>query len=112
LDCRPSTGDTYRSRDPGRWLILCARRSPIDFDDPTPRRPAMNPDLGDCARRRSAIDQRLVAAAGEAKQVASGRRCTAWVGLVPAPNSTASKKRLGGCAKAWPSKSNGGAIHE
>jgi transposase len=41
----------------------------------------------------------LVAAAGDAKRFASGRQFAAWIGLVPAQNSTGGKPRLGGITK-------------
>lgn len=42
----------------------------------------------------------LVATAGDAKRFRSGRQFAAWVGLVPAQNSTGGKERLGGITKA------------
>ncbi len=42
----------------------------------------------------------LVATAGDAKRFRSGRQFAAWVGLVPAQNSTGGKQRLGGITKA------------
>jgi transposase len=40
-----------------------------------------------------------VATAGDAKRFKSGRRFSAWVGIVPKQNSTGGKERLGGITK-------------
>ena len=52
--------------------------------------PAIRPDLSSA----------LVATAGEPKRFDSGRQFAAWVGLVPAQNSTGGKQRRGGVTKA------------
>ncbi len=45
------------------------------------------------------IASAVVATAGDAKRFKSGRQFAAWVGLVPAQNSTGGKARLGGITK-------------
>lgn len=42
----------------------------------------------------------LLATAGDARRFKSGRQFAAWIGLVPAQNSTGGKQRLGGITKA------------
>jgi transposase len=46
------------------------------------------------------VSSALVATAGAAKRFASGRQFAAWIGLVPAQNSTGGKERLGGITKS------------
>jgi transposase len=46
------------------------------------------------------VSSALVATAGNAKRFASGRQFAAWIGLVPAQNSTGGKERLGGITKS------------
>jgi transposase len=46
------------------------------------------------------VSSALVATAGTAKRFASGRQFAAWIGLVPAQNSTGGKERLGGITKS------------
>ena len=49
---------------------------------------------------RPDLSSALVATAGEPKRFDSGRQFAAWVGLVPAQNSTGGKQRRGGVTKA------------
>lgn len=46
------------------------------------------------------IASTLVATIGDATRFKNGRQCAAWLGLVPAQNSTGGKDRLGGITKA------------
>ena len=46
------------------------------------------------------VSSALVATAGDAKRFRSGRQFAAWIGLVPAQNSTGGKQRLGGITKS------------
>jgi transposase len=46
------------------------------------------------------LSSALVATAGDARRFNSGQQFAAWIGLVPAQNSTGGKERLGGITKA------------
>ena len=46
------------------------------------------------------LSSALLIAAGDARRFSSGRQFAAWIGLVPAQNSTGGKQRLGGITKA------------
>lgn len=46
------------------------------------------------------VSSALVATAGDATRFKSGRQFAAWLGLVPAQNSTGGKERLGGITKS------------
>ncbi len=45
------------------------------------------------------LSSAMVATLGEATRFDSGRRCSAWIGLVPKQNSSGGRERLGGISK-------------
>jgi transposase len=45
------------------------------------------------------LSSAMVATLGEAARFDSGRRCSAWIGLVPKENSSGGRERLGGISK-------------
>jgi transposase len=73
--------------------VIMQRIATVAGEDPAYERLLSIPGIG------PTIAPALLASVGHAQQFASGRSCSAWVGLVPRQHSTGGREQLGGITK-------------